>query len=301
MPTQPTPIPKKTDVPEGVWDRCQACGEMLYTREFEELLRVCQACDHHHRHAPLIMLRAIATRIFNIRVCRPIGSWELVDVRVMRGLAASSSEIYPMYRPVSKTNSRILRFSDLSTRTDCDAGAVCPRAIFELGQPFSLAAKIDDSADLGAEVFSQNDAIDESLFEQEFGGLESFGQFLFDGIGDHTRPREADHGSRFRNDDVAEHREAGSDAGGGRVGQYGDVQPAGFIELAQQRRGLGHLHQGNHAFLHSCPAGSSYQHQREISIHGPFDRGGHFLAHHRTHAGHDERRIHHAQDHPPGP
>ena len=49
MPTQPTPIPKKTDVPEGVWDRCQACGEMLYTREFEELLRVCQVCDHHHR------------------------------------------------------------------------------------------------------------------------------------------------------------------------------------------------------------------------------------------------------------
>ncbi len=49
MPTQPIPVPKKTDVPEGVWDRCQACGEMLYTREFEELLRVCQACDHHHR------------------------------------------------------------------------------------------------------------------------------------------------------------------------------------------------------------------------------------------------------------
>lgn len=49
MPTQPTPIPKKTDVPEGVWDHCKACGEMVYTREFDELLRVCQACDHHHR------------------------------------------------------------------------------------------------------------------------------------------------------------------------------------------------------------------------------------------------------------
>ncbi len=49
MPPPPTPIPKKSDVPEGVWDRCQACSEMLYTREFEEAFRVCPSCDHHHR------------------------------------------------------------------------------------------------------------------------------------------------------------------------------------------------------------------------------------------------------------
>ncbi|MCH8964658.1 MAG: acetyl-CoA carboxylase carboxyltransferase subunit beta [Planctomycetes bacterium] len=47
--TEQTPISKKSDVPEGVWDRCKACGEMLYTREFEEALRVCPSCDHHHR------------------------------------------------------------------------------------------------------------------------------------------------------------------------------------------------------------------------------------------------------------
>ncbi len=49
MSSQPTPIPKKSDVPEGVWDRCQKCGEMLYTREFEEALCVCPSCEHHHR------------------------------------------------------------------------------------------------------------------------------------------------------------------------------------------------------------------------------------------------------------
>ena len=49
MTTEQTPISKKPDVPEGVWDRCQACGEMLYIREFEEALRVCPSCDHHHR------------------------------------------------------------------------------------------------------------------------------------------------------------------------------------------------------------------------------------------------------------
>ncbi len=49
MSSQPAPIPKKSDVPEGVWDRCQSCGEMLYTREFEEALCVCPSCGHHHR------------------------------------------------------------------------------------------------------------------------------------------------------------------------------------------------------------------------------------------------------------
>ena len=49
MTTEQTPISKKSDVPEGVWDRCKACGEMLYTREFEEAMRVCPSCDHHHR------------------------------------------------------------------------------------------------------------------------------------------------------------------------------------------------------------------------------------------------------------
>lgn len=41
--------PKKADVPEGVWSRCQSCGEMLYARELEESFRVCKVCNHHHR------------------------------------------------------------------------------------------------------------------------------------------------------------------------------------------------------------------------------------------------------------
>lgn len=41
--------PKRSDVPEGVWDNCKACGEMLYRREFEEALHVCMSCEHHHR------------------------------------------------------------------------------------------------------------------------------------------------------------------------------------------------------------------------------------------------------------
>ncbi len=49
MASQQAPIPKKSDVPEGVWARCEACGEMLYTREFQEALSVCPTCQHHHR------------------------------------------------------------------------------------------------------------------------------------------------------------------------------------------------------------------------------------------------------------
>jgi acetyl-CoA carboxylase carboxyl transferase subunit beta len=49
MTSQPPAITKKPGVPEGVWGRCESCGEMLYRREFEEAFRVCKICNHHHR------------------------------------------------------------------------------------------------------------------------------------------------------------------------------------------------------------------------------------------------------------
>ncbi|MBI1195123.1 MAG: acetyl-CoA carboxylase carboxyltransferase subunit beta [Gammaproteobacteria bacterium] len=39
---------KKT-VPEGLWTKCQGCGEVLYQEELERNLQVCPKCGHHHR------------------------------------------------------------------------------------------------------------------------------------------------------------------------------------------------------------------------------------------------------------
>jgi acetyl-CoA carboxylase carboxyl transferase subunit beta len=37
------------DIPENLWVRCENCRELIYTREFENNLRVCQSCQHHAR------------------------------------------------------------------------------------------------------------------------------------------------------------------------------------------------------------------------------------------------------------
>ncbi len=40
---------KKQDVPENLWEKCPACGQMIFHREMEENLRVCTSCGHHLR------------------------------------------------------------------------------------------------------------------------------------------------------------------------------------------------------------------------------------------------------------
>lgn len=39
---------RKRSVPEGVWEKCEACGTPLYRPELVENLNVCPECAHHH-------------------------------------------------------------------------------------------------------------------------------------------------------------------------------------------------------------------------------------------------------------
>ena len=39
----------KKSIPEGLWDKCNACGAVLYRAEIERNLYVCPKCDHHMR------------------------------------------------------------------------------------------------------------------------------------------------------------------------------------------------------------------------------------------------------------
>ncbi|MBB1060677.1 acetyl-CoA carboxylase, carboxyltransferase subunit beta [Marilutibacter spongiae] len=38
---------KRRSVPEGLWEKCDQCGAVLYRPELEENLEVCPKCDHH--------------------------------------------------------------------------------------------------------------------------------------------------------------------------------------------------------------------------------------------------------------
>lgn len=39
----------KANIPEGVWKKCDSCGQVLYGAELERNLAVCPKCDHHMR------------------------------------------------------------------------------------------------------------------------------------------------------------------------------------------------------------------------------------------------------------
>ncbi len=47
-------------VPDGLWLKCSRCRELVYSREFERLLRVCPHCGHHTRLTARQRIAALA-------------------------------------------------------------------------------------------------------------------------------------------------------------------------------------------------------------------------------------------------
>jgi acetyl-CoA carboxylase carboxyl transferase subunit beta len=40
---------ERKSIPDGIWTKCQSCGEIIYGRELEQKLWVCPACGYHFR------------------------------------------------------------------------------------------------------------------------------------------------------------------------------------------------------------------------------------------------------------
>ncbi len=40
---------RKKEIPDGIWIKCDSCGEIIYRNELEKDLWVCSKCDHHFR------------------------------------------------------------------------------------------------------------------------------------------------------------------------------------------------------------------------------------------------------------
>jgi acetyl-CoA carboxylase carboxyl transferase subunit beta len=38
---------KKSDIPDGLWMRCEKCDEMIFKKEWEDNLKVCPKCNHY--------------------------------------------------------------------------------------------------------------------------------------------------------------------------------------------------------------------------------------------------------------
>ena len=50
---------KRRSVPEGLWEKCDRCGAVLYRPELEENLEVCPKCNHHMPIRARARLRAL--------------------------------------------------------------------------------------------------------------------------------------------------------------------------------------------------------------------------------------------------
>jgi len=46
--------PDKKSIPDGLWDKCPTCTEILYRPELDKNLSVCHHCNHHFRVAPQV-------------------------------------------------------------------------------------------------------------------------------------------------------------------------------------------------------------------------------------------------------
>jgi acetyl-CoA carboxylase carboxyl transferase subunit beta len=40
---------RKREVPDGLWEKCPSCGEILYKKEIARLMSVCPKCAYHFR------------------------------------------------------------------------------------------------------------------------------------------------------------------------------------------------------------------------------------------------------------
>ncbi len=61
---------KKTNIPEGIWTKCDQCGAMLYSADIERNLHVCTKCDHHM----YISARERLTRFLDAKTCVEIAA-----------------------------------------------------------------------------------------------------------------------------------------------------------------------------------------------------------------------------------
>ena len=43
---------EKKSIPDGLWDKCPSCDEIIYRPELEKKLSVCHHCNHHFRISP---------------------------------------------------------------------------------------------------------------------------------------------------------------------------------------------------------------------------------------------------------
>ena len=145
---------------------------------------------------------------------------------------------------------------------------VLDRAINQLGEGrFSQRIEVVGPGDLVAlgrqlewlrqrllELRSWHNFVDKAVVQQVLSRLESLRKLFAHGLLHYAPPCKANRSFRLSEDDVTQHGKARRYATSCRVGQNWHIQQPGRAMPLQRCRNFGHLHQAEHAFLHSRPA-----------------------------------------------
>src|SRR6267143_3366535 len=159
----------------------------------------------------------------------------------------------------------------------------------------SAQEQVEGAGDEGLELLAVDDGVEETVFEEEFGALKSFGEFLADGLLDDARAGKTDERAGFADVEVAEHGEAGGDAARGGVGEHRDIGQFFVIEAGKRGGHFRELHEADGAFHHARAAGTGDGDERLARFHGEFDSAGHFFSDDSAHRAADESELHRAE------
>ena len=111
--TQGGAAKSKRSVPEGLWEKCDRCGAVLYRPELEENLEVCPKCNHHMA----IRARARLAALFDEGSTREIGaSLSPVDVLKFRDQKKYADRIRASQRSSGERDALIARQGPLKQR-----------------------------------------------------------------------------------------------------------------------------------------------------------------------------------------
>jgi len=76
--------PEKKSIPDGLWDKCPSCDEIIYRPELEKNLSVCHHCDHHFRVLPQLYVDLLLDKGSEIGHFKTLGSKDFLTFKANR-------------------------------------------------------------------------------------------------------------------------------------------------------------------------------------------------------------------------
>ncbi len=109
---------RKTDVPDGLWEKCPSCGEILYRKELLKQRSVCPKCEYHFR----------------------INASAYIDILVDEGSFVETEAALSSRDPLHFKDSRKYsdRLKSATKKTGRNSAIITGTAVIE-GQPSALA------------------------------------------------------------------------------------------------------------------------------------------------------------------